>query len=148
MIDYQKILDQNLLNVFKDILKEIKKNGVSNGNQLYVTFISSHKNVKIPNWLIEKYPEEMTIVIQHEYYNLEINKEYFTINLSFNDIMANLEIGFDSIISFADPFANFGLKFNKTDKIISRKIKNLKVRNKDNVINFSNYKKINLDNND
>ena len=142
MIEYQKILDKNMLNVLKDILKNIKNNGLSNNNQLYITFITNHQNVELPNWLRQKYPEEMTIVIQYEYYDLEINENYFSISLSFNDIKTNLKIDYNSIISFGDPSANFGLilQKNKILKKVNKKIEKKKSK-KNNVINFSNYKK-------
>ena len=142
MIKYQKILDKNMLNVFKDILTNIRDRGLSNNNHLYITFFTNHKNVKLPNWLIQKYPEEMTIVIQYEYYDLKINNDNFSISLSFNDIKTNLIIDYNAIISFADPSANFGLilQKNKSQKTLKRDIENKKSK-KDNVINFSNYKK-------
>ncbi len=142
MIEYQKILDKNMLNVFKDILKNIRDNGLSNNNHLYITFLTNHKNVELPNWLKQKYPEEMTIIIQYEYYELEINKNNFSISLSFNDIKTNLKIDYKSIVSFADPSANFGLilKKNKFQKKVNKKLEKNK-SNKDNVINFSNFKK-------
>ncbi len=142
MIEYQKILDKNMLNVFKDILKNIKDNGLSNNNHLYITFLTEHKNVELPNWLKQKYPEEMTIIIQYEYDNLEINKNNFSISLSFSNINTNLKIDYNAIVSFADPSANFGLILQK-NKIQNKTKKNLKNKklNKDNVINFSKYKK-------
>ncbi len=142
MIQYQKILDKNMLNVFKDILINIRDNGLSNNNHLYVTFFTNDKKVELPNWLKKKYPEEMTIVIQYEYYNLEVNKNNFSISLSFNDIKTKLKIDYDSIISFADPSANFGLILQKNE-YQNRFKKNLEDNNteKNNVINFSNYKK-------
>ncbi len=142
MIEYQKILDRNMLNVFKDILINIKDNGLSNNNHLYVSFFTNYKNVELPNWLKQKYPEEMTIVIQYEYYDLEINKNNFSISLSFNNIKTNLKIDYNAIISFADPSANFGLilKKNNIQKKENKK-KETKKSTKDNIINFSNYKK-------
>ncbi len=142
MIEYQKILDNNMLNVFKDILINIRDKGLSNNNHLYITFLTNHKKVELPNWLKRKYPEEMTIVIQYEYYDLEINKKNFSISLSFNDIRTNLKIDYSAIVSFADPSANFGLilKKNKFQRKVSKKIEKQK-SNKDNVINFSNFKK-------
>ena len=142
MIEYQNILDKNMLNVLKDILINIRDNGLSNNNHLYITFFTYHKNVELPNWLKQKYPEEMTIVIQYEYYNLKVNKNNFSISLSFNDIKTKLKIDYGSIISFADPSANFGLILQK-NKNKNRFKKNLKNKNieKNNVINFSNYKK-------
>ena len=142
MIEYQKILDKNMLNVFKDILKNIKDNGLSNNNHLYITFLTNHKNVELPNWLKQKYPQEMTIIIQYEYYDLEINKNNFSITLSFGDIKTNLKINYNAIISLADPSANFVLILQKSNirNKENKKLENNKSK-KDNVINFSNYKK-------
>ena len=152
MADYQKILNKNLLNVFIDILKEIEKNGLNGNNHLYISFKTNNIKNMVPNWLVEKYPNEMTIVIQHEYYHLIVNKNDFNIGLSFNNKKSDLKISFDSIISFADPSVNFGLnyQFNKSDKdikkeIVQKKNKDLKNNEKNhnvsNVINLSNFKK-------
>ena len=143
MLEYQKILNQNMLNVLKDILVKIKDEGLQTSNQLYITFETNHEGVKIPNWLKDKYQNEMTIVIQYEYYDIKIHKKYFLITLSFNDIKTQLKIDYNSIISFADPSANFGLILKKN--IINKKNKKITKRNntkeKDNIINFSSYKK-------
>ena len=148
MSDYQKILNKNLLNVFIDILKEIEKNGLDGNNHLYISFKTNYPKNILPNWLLQKYPNEMTIVIQHEYYHLSVNKKNFSIGLSFNNKKCDLTISFDSIISFADPSSNFGLnyQFNKSidandKKALVKKKKYVKKNNSSNVINFSNYKK-------
>ena len=144
MIDYKKILNNNMINVLKDILQNIENNGLSNNNHLYITFLTGHSKNKIPNWIQKNYPEEMTIVIQYEYYGMKIDESNFVITLSFNDIKATLKIHYDSIISFADPSANFGLKLvvKKTPKKFNESTKNKLTKNKkDNIINFSNYKK-------
>ncbi len=142
MIDYQKILDKNMLNVFKGILIEIRDKGLTNNNHLYITFLTNHKDVKLPNWLKQKYPVEMTIIIQYEFYNLQVNKDNFSVLLSFNDIKTNLKINYNAVVSFADPSANFGLilKKNKIQKKINKTLEKNK-SGKNNVINFSNYKK-------
>ena len=134
--------------VLKDILKKISKEGLSNNNHLYVTFITNHKKVEIPEWLKKKYPQEMTIVIQYEFYDLEVFKDYFSIVLSFNNLKTKLKIGFDSVNSFADPSANFGLQLNTNnnknkEKEDNKNKNNNKLENKNNVINFSKYKKSN-----
>ena len=112
MIEYQKILNKNLLNVFIDILGEVEKKGLDGKNHLYITFATNNSKSSVPDWLLQKYPNEMTIVIQHEYYNLKLNKDNFNIGLSFNNKKCNLTIPFNSIISFADPSSNFGLNYN------------------------------------
>ena len=148
MIEYQKILNKNLLNVFIEILKEVEKKGLDGKNHLYITFATNNSKTSVPDWLLQKYPSEMTIVIQHEYYHLSVNKKNFNIGLSFNNKKSDLTISFDSIISFADPSSNFGLnyQFNKSieendKKIVDKKKKFKKKKNSSNVINFSNYKK-------
>ena len=146
-IDYQNILKKNMLNVFKEVLKIIEKNGLREGHHLYITFLTNHPKVSIPTWLKEKYPNEMTIVIQYEYYYLIVNKDNFSIELSFNDVKANLVIDYESIISFADPFANFGLKLINKEPLNKTIKKNIKKKNKikktNNIIDFNTFKKIN-----
>ena len=148
MIDYQKILNNNLLNVFIDILKNIEKKGLNGGNHLYVTFKTNNPNSVVPDWLLMKYPNEMTIVVQHEYYHLSVHKSFFNIGLSFNNKKADLKIAFNSIISFADPSSKFGLnyQFNNSNKKIEKKKKkvakkNINQDNDSNVIKFSKFKK-------
>ena len=141
MIKYQEILNKNLKKTFIDILKYIEKNGLEGENHLYITFATNHSLVSIPNWLLKKYPNEMTIVIQYEYFNFTVNKNNFKIGLSFNDVKADLIIGYDAIISFEDPYANFGLRLEqKTTKEFKNKIYSKK-QNSNNVIDFTNYKK-------
>ena len=142
MLEYQKILDKNMLNVFKDILINIRNNGLSDNNQLYITFNTNHQNVELPNWLKQKYPKEMTIVIQYEYYDLKISKNNFSVSLSFNNIKTNLKIDYNSIISFADPSANFGLilQKNKIQNKMKKKFEHKETKN-NNVVDFSDYKK-------
>lgn len=77
MLDYQKIVNQNMINVLRDIIINIKNNGLVNNNHLYITFLLNSKNTNISKWLNEKYPDELTIIIQHEYYDLEINSDFF-----------------------------------------------------------------------
>ena len=152
MINYQNILNKNLLKVFIEILQNIEKSGLSGSNHLYVTFATDNLNTSIPKWLMDKYPTEMTIVIQNEYNYIIVKKNYFNIGLSFDNIKTDLRISFNSIISFVDPSVNFGLnyQFNKSNKIgnnkkIKEKRNNLKKRienkNSSNIINFSKYKK-------
>ena len=139
-INYTEILNKNMINVFKDVLIIAEKNGLKEGHHLYVTFDTSNSKVKIPSWLKEKHRGEMTIVIQYEYWNFNITKNSFHIGLSFNDIKTNLEIPFDSVISFADPYANFGLRLIP-ENIKKKNIIKKKSINKNNIIDFKSYKK-------
>ena len=142
-IDYQNILKKNMINVLKDVLKNVEKNGLMEGHLLYITFLTNHPKALLPRWLKEKYPNEMTIVIQYEYYHLTVNEDNFSINLSFNDIKADLVINYESIISFADPFANFGLKLINKKPFKKNTKKKPKTKKTNNVIDFKTFKKIN-----
>ncbi len=138
-INYSKILQNNMKNVLKDVLYEIEKNGLQDNHHLYITFNTKNKNIFLENWIKKKFPQEMTIVIQYEYWDLKVLNNKFEIYLSFNNKKTKLSIPFDSVISFADPYANFGLKLDfKNSKI--KKEKNNK--NKDNIIDFNKFKKL------
>ena len=146
MVDYPKILKKNMINVFKDVLSEIQKNGLLNGGHLYITFDTNNEKTKIANWLKVKYPLEMTIIIQHEYWNFKVKKNSFNISLSFDDIKTELDISYDAVISFADPTANFGLKLiaesiKKNIQTRKKPKKKKNVTNKNNIIEFKDYKK-------
>ena len=147
-INYSQILKKNMINVLKDVLQEIKRNDQKTYHHLYVTFKTNNKNVILPKWLKKKYSNEMTIIIQHEYWNLKIYEEKFEILLSFSDVKVNLSIPFNTIISFADPYANFGLKLSSEDNSVIKGKNNDYSRNKilkkkNNVIDFTKYKKSN-----
>ena len=146
-INYSKILKKNMINVLKDVLTNIKKNGLQEGHHLYITFKTNEKKVIIPQWLLDKFPSEMTIVIQHEYWNYDVMNDHFKITLSFNDIKTDLIVPFSSVISFADPYANFGLKLIQ-DKVIDnqntnktkQKLKNTGYSKKGNIIELNKFR--------
>ena len=148
-INYQEILKKNMINVFRDVLLNIKDCGLQENHHLYITFDTKNKKVKMPNWLKKKYPQEITIVMQYEYWNFKVNKSSLNISLSFQDIKTDLSIPFDSVISFADPYANFGLrlinnKITNLDQKNSKKKSKEKItnkKNKGNIIDFSKFKK-------
>ncbi|MBI29260.1 MAG: hypothetical protein CFH21_00622 [Alphaproteobacteria bacterium MarineAlpha5_Bin11] len=134
-INYKKIFKRNLENILKEVLEIISKNGLSNNNHLYITFKTNIKGVEIPKWLKSQYSKEMTIIIQHEFWDLKVSKEKFSVILSFNNTKAFLSIPFHSVISFADPSANFGLKLSKKDTVsATNKIKG-------DVINLDEFRK-------
>ena len=145
-INYSKILQKNMINVFKDILLSIEKNGFQEGHHLYVNINTKNKKVIIPKWLKDKYPSEITIIIQYEFWNLKVKNHEFSIVLSFDNIKADLNIPYDSIISFADPYANFGLKLIQNNDIKKEKFKKRSTSNEksnmtNNIIDFDKYKK-------
>ena len=142
-INYSEILNKNLINVLKDVLFDIRNNGLKDGHHLYITFYTNNNKTIIPDWLKDQFPKEMTIVIQYEYSNLQVFENKFNISLSFNNIKADLSIPFKTVISFADPFANFGLKLKTKNRNQKNSIAKNSLKKKNNVIEFKKFKKLN-----
>lgn len=114
-IDYDKLVEKSLKNVMIDALKIAEKDGLPGEHHFYITFKTRYNGVKISNKLLEQYPDEMTIVIQHQYSNLIIDNDKFSIDLTFGGVTNTLVVPYASVIYFADPYAKFGLKF-ETDE--------------------------------
>ena len=113
-IDYDNLIKKALKNVVKDALKFAQENGVSN-NHFYITFRTDAKGVELPPLLKEQYPKSMTIVLQHQFENLEVGYDGFSVDLSFGGVPYSLKITFASVTYFADPYAKFGLSFAPLD---------------------------------
>lgn len=111
MIDYQNLIQNALLGVVRDILKQVEENGLNGDNYFYITFQTNTNGVIIPSFLKEKYPTEMTIVLQHQFENLSVSQNGFSVDLSFQGKPQTISIPFKSILVFADPSVNFSLQF-------------------------------------
>lgn len=110
-INYDKLIEQSLKHVVIAALKIAEQQGLPGENHFYITFKTDNPRVQMSDALRQQYPHEMTIVIQHQYANLVVDADSFSIDLSFNGIEQTLVIPFDSITYFGDPFAKFGLSF-------------------------------------
>ena len=100
---YDKMVERALRGVVKQALQEVVDEGVIDDHHFYITFFTDHPGVKVPNYLKERYPGEMTIVLQHQFYDLEVDDERFTVMLSFNNVPERLTIPLAAITIFADP---------------------------------------------
>lgn len=114
-IDYELMVQESLRNVIKDTLKLVAKNGLPGTHHFYLSFKTNYPGVDLPNFLREEYPEEITIVLQYEFWDLEIAEESFCVTLCFNDIHERLNVPFNAIISFVDPSVKFGLQFTPVE---------------------------------
>lgn len=110
-IDYDKLIEKSLKHVVVEALKIAERQGLPGENHYYITFKTTHPQTRIPDSLKNQYPNEMTIVIQHQYSNLIVDHNSFSIDLSFNGIPQTLVIPFEAISYFGDPYAKFGLSF-------------------------------------
>ena len=108
---YDKMVEKALRGVVKQALQEVVSEGVIDDHHFYITFFTDHPGVKVPNYLKERYPGEMTIVLQHQFYDLEVTDDKFSVMLSFNNVPERLVIPLSAITIFADPSVNFALQF-------------------------------------
>ena len=97
--------------VAREALSRVARDGLRGEHHFYVTFRTDMPGVALPDFLRAKYPEEMTIVLQHRFWGLEIGEESFSVGLSFQSRQERLTIPFAAITTFADPSVNFGLQF-------------------------------------
>lgn len=110
-IDYGNLMQQALRGVIRQVLEDVGTNGLPGGHHFFITFDTTHPDVAMADWLRGRYPEEMTIVIQHWFENLEVTDEGFSITLNFGNSPEPLVIPFDAVKTFVDPSVEFGLRF-------------------------------------
>ena len=115
-INYDKLIEKSLKNVVVEALKIAERQGLPGENHFYITFKTNHPRTHIFDYLKSQYPEEMTIVLQHQFANLRVEADHFSVDLSFGGIQQNLSVPFEAITYFADPYAKFGLSFAAGDE--------------------------------
>jgi hypothetical protein len=107
---YDQWVNEALSSVLARALKLLEEGGPIDHHHFFINFNTRHKGVKIPDFLITQYPNEMTIVLQNQFENLVVNDHEFQVSLSFNGKKTRLTIPFSAVTSFADPSVNFGLQ--------------------------------------
>lgn len=110
-IPYDALVKAALKQVAIDVLSDAAENGLRGEHHFFIAFHTQHPGVLIPKHLMQKYPEEMTVVVQHRFWGLAVHDDYFEIGLSFNQRPERLVIPFESIIGFVDPSVHFALQF-------------------------------------
>ncbi|HOO50092.1 MAG TPA: ClpXP protease specificity-enhancing factor SspB [Alphaproteobacteria bacterium] len=108
---YDKMVESALRGVVRQAISEVQQQGLPGDHHFYITFMTDYPGVKIPDNLRERYPGEMTIVLQYQFKNLKVDENSVGVTLSFNNIEENLEIPLSAITIFADPSVNFALQF-------------------------------------
>nr|WP_208408643.1 ClpXP protease specificity-enhancing factor SspB [Sphingomonas vulcanisoli] len=112
LIPYDEIVQDALRAVVGRVLGQVEKDGLPGSHHFYITFKTHAPGVDIPRHLTERYPDEMTIVIQNRYWDLKVSAEGFEVGLSFNQIGSRLVIPFAAITAFHDPAVDFALHFS------------------------------------
>ena len=112
LIPYDEIVQEALRDVVGRVLGEVERSGVLPGaHHFFITFRTRHPGVAIPKHLSERFPEEMTIVIQHRFWDLKVEGDHFSVGLSFGGVPSTLTVPFAAVTDFVDPAVDFSLKF-------------------------------------
>lgn len=108
---YDKMVEEALRGVVRDALRVAARDGLVGDHHFYITFRTRHPGVRLPEYILSRHPDEMTIVLQHQYWGLEVDDTAFEVTLSFSGVSERLHIPLAAISGFADPSAKFGLQF-------------------------------------
>ena len=112
LIPYDEIVQEALRDVVGRVLREVEVAGaLPGGHHFYITFNTRVAGVSIPKHLAERFPDEMTIVIQHRFWDLKVDQDHFSVGLSFGGVPSTLVVPFAAVTDFVDPAVDFSLKF-------------------------------------
>jgi hypothetical protein len=110
-IDYGNLMHQAMRGLIQKVLADVAESGLPGQHHFFITFDTMHTDVEIADWLSDRYPEEMTVVMQNWFDNLDVTDEGFSVTLNFGDKPEPLYIPYDAIKTFVDPSVEFGLRF-------------------------------------
>ncbi len=110
-IEYGNLMHEAMRGLIKKVLAQVAVEGLPGSHHFFITFDTSHPDAELADWLSDRYPTEMTVVMQHLYDNLEVTDDGFSVTLNFGDQPEPLYIPYDAIKTFVDPSVEFGLRF-------------------------------------
>ena len=110
LLDYSRLVDQAMQSVMRQALEVAAKDGLPGQHHFYLTLDTTHPEVEMSDSLRAEYPEEITIVLENQFWDLEIKKDHFSVTLNFGKTPHNLSVPFDAITAFVDPSVKFGLQ--------------------------------------
>jgi uncharacterized protein len=114
-IRYDVLARDALRGVLRRVLTDAAEHGLPGEHHFFITFLSTAEGVKLSPRLLAQYPEEMTVILQHQFWDLVVSEDRFEVGLSFGGIPERLVVPFNSIKSFLDPSVQFGLEFERPD---------------------------------
>ncbi len=118
---YDRMVEQALRGVVRKALSEAGQRGLPGDHHFYITFHTDRPGVGIADWLHQQYPQEMTIILQHQFWDLVVEEDRFSITLSFGGRHERLTIPFSALTAFADPSVKFGLQFEANEEEMQAK---------------------------
>lgn len=110
-IDYGNLMHRAMRSLITDVLRDVEANGLPGDHHFFITFDTGHPDAQLADWLRDRYPQDMTVVMQHWFDGLKVDPAGFAVTLNFGDQPEPLYIPFDAIRTFVDPAVEFGLRF-------------------------------------
>jgi hypothetical protein len=114
-LHYPVIIDQAMRGVVRDVLKRVQSSGLPGEHHFYISFSTTHPGVRISEQLKSRYPKEITIVLQHQFWDFKVEEQQFGVTLSFGGVPEKLLVPYAALTAFADPSVKFGLQFQQGD---------------------------------
>ena len=114
-IDYGNLMHEAMRGLIRRVLQDVSDQGLPGNHHCFITFDTSHPDAELADWLSDRYPDEMTVVMQHWYDGLDVGADGFAITLNFGDAPEPLYIPYDAIRTFVDPSVEFGLRFEQQE---------------------------------
>lgn len=111
LLNYQELIQESLRTVVRRVLERVTAEGLPGSHHFYITFETDAPGVLISRVLKDLYPEEMTIILQYQFRDLEVSSEDFCVTLTFNSVAQRITVPFTAVTSFSDPSVDFGLRF-------------------------------------
>jgi hypothetical protein len=115
LIRYDLLVQDALKSVVRKVLADAARDGLPGGHHFFITFRTRAPGVRLSNQMREEYPQEMTIILQHQFWDLTVTEHNFEVGLSFRNVQERVVVPFDALIGFFDPSVQFGLKFEVED---------------------------------
>ena len=116
LLRYDLMIEAALRDVVRETIETVGRDGLPGDHHFYITFLTKTPGVKVPDYLRKQYPDEMTIVLQYQFFGLKLEDDSIHVTLSFNNIKENLVVPIDAITAFADPSVNFALQFQNSSE--------------------------------
>lgn len=117
-MDYSQMVEDALKGVVRTAMQKASTDGLHGNHHFYVTFLTRHDGVELPDHLLDRYPNDITIVLQHQFWDMEVGDEAFEVSLSFNKLPTRIRVPWEAITSFADPSVQFGLQFQTQGGVV------------------------------
>jgi hypothetical protein len=114
-IDYGNLMHRAMRGLIREVLAVVAEQGLPGEHHFFITFDTTHPDAEMADWLSDRYPTEMTVVMQHWFDKLEVTDDGFSVTLNFGDHPEPLYIPYDAIKTFVDPSVEFGLRFETTE---------------------------------